>query len=263
MQYRKSLSKALLPALLGLSCGAGDCAADDDGPAGDGGVTNVQIGPGASASSGVIVIDGKVVGGGAGGVVEGSGRAATERRALDDFQELTVEIGADITLKAGSGAAAVIHADDNVIPLIVTETKGRKLTVLASRSFSVSRPVVIELAVPHISSVTVEGSGSLALEGIAERELALNIEGAADLTAQGRVEILNAEINGTGDLHLGALAARSARIAIEGTGDAEVSVSEALEAEINGTGDIRYSGSPRKVSKKINGVGQVRAQAGE
>ncbi len=263
MKYRHSRPK--LPArpglwvlaVLGLSFGTGYGAPDSDGQEVDSDVTNIQIGPGSSATSGKIVIDGKVVGGGDGDVVEGSGKKATERRALDDFHELTVEIGADITLRAGAGPAVVIHADDNVVPLIVTQKRGDKLTLLASRSFSARQPVAIELSVPHITSVSLEGSGSLDMSGVAEDELVLNIEGSADVTARGRVDNLSAEINGTGDLHLGSLAAKSARVAIEGSGDAEVSVADSLVAEINGSGNIVYSGSPRKVKKEINGVGRI------
>ena len=195
-------------------------------------------------------------------MVEGSGKTATERRALDDFHELVVEIGADITLQAGAGPAAVIRADDNILPLITTEISGGKLTILASRPFSVRRSVAIEIAVPHITSISLGGSGSLEMNGIAEKQLVVNIEGSADVTARGRVDSLTAEINGTGDLKLGALAARDARIAIEGTGNAEVSVSDSLSAEINGSGDITYSGSPKKVSKEINGVGRIVAKEG-
>lgn len=220
------------------------------------GATNIQSGPGSSANTGSIVIDGEVVSTGDSGV-KGSGKQITEKRLLSSFRAVEVRAGAEVVLHLGQVPQAIIRADDNIAPLISMEVRGGTLVISAEKSFSTRQPVEIEIKAPQIASVTAEGSGDVAIDSINTSALDLTIAGSGDLDAEGQVGQLAAVVTGSGSLGLGDLKAQSVRITIDGSGDAVVSASDELIAEINGSGNITYLGQPKEIKKTINGAGEI------
>ena len=115
----------------------------------------------------------------------------------------------------------------------------------------------IAIEVPLLTHVAINGSGDIRLSDVTKDTLALVINGSGDITAQGQVDELTADINGSGDLHAATLEAKAVQVKVNGSGDAEVKASDTFKASINGSGDIVYIGAPARVQTAVHGSGTI------
>jgi hypothetical protein len=184
----------------------------------------------------------------------------------------------DVRLTAGSVERAVVHADDNIAPLIETRVEDGKLIVdvKPGTSFRTRTSLFAEVTFRELSSVlikgsgdvradrikapifetTIRGSGDVVIETLESDAVALSIAGSGDFRAAGRAPKLGVVIVGSGDVRAEKLEAREVAVRIRGSGDVRVHATESLQVDIAGSGDVRYRGEP-KVSKKVAGSGDV------
>jgi len=210
--------------------------------------------------------------------VDGSGTVVDETRALPPFSSLVVSGPVDVRLKAGSAESAVVHADDNIAPLIETRVEDGKLVIdiKSGASFRTHGKLYVEVSFREINSVLIRGSGDVSADRIAapifettirgsgdvsigaleSEAVAISVAGSGDFTAAGRAGKVGVVIVGSGDVRVDRLEAREVAVRIRGSGDARVHASESLQVDIAGTGDVRYRGAPR-VTKKVAGSGDV------
>jgi len=201
-----------------------------------------------------VIVDGEDL---SGNIVEGSGIHASEIRTPSKFDELQLNIAADITVTKGETARCVVTADDNILPLILTESLDGVLRITAKRNFASSRKVRIAIQVPLLIVAAINGSGSISLAGVKQEKLSLAISGSGDISANGKVSKLMATINGSGNVHTADLKAENAAVTINGSGNAAVYATAALAAEVNGSGVVRYNGTPPSVRTSVRGSGGI------
>jgi hypothetical protein len=210
--------------------------------------------------------------------VDGSGTRIDQSRELPPFRRLTVDGPIDLTLKAAATERAVVHADDNLAPLVETRVSGDTLAI-GARAGSVFRTrsrlkVTVEFRqleslrvlgsgnvhadhlLGPIMEVTIRGSGDVSIDDLQAEALAASISGSGDFTAAGRADKLGVVLTGAGDLRAEKLEAREAAIRIRGSGDARVHATATLAVDISGSGDVRYRGEPA-ISRRIKGSGTV------
>ena len=207
-----------------------------------------------TVNNGTVVVDGKVLSGNA---VEGSGKSATENRALGNFTEVYLNISANITIIAGEKPQCSITADDNLLPLILTEYSNNALRISAKESYSSKRKIRIAVQTPLLTSAEIHGSGMINLTEVTKNTLSLLINGSGDITAKGKVAELKTTINGSGGVHAAGLEAETVTIVVNGSGDADVHVTDVFMAKIYGSGDITYIGTPTKMNTSVSGTGEI------
>jgi hypothetical protein len=228
--------------------------------------------------------------------LNGSGKAATQVRNVDSFEELEVDISADTTITKGDKAVCEITADDNIIPLILTKIEGNRLIITSDKNYLTRTSIKIKLQTPKISFVILNGSGDIAVKNVSKEKLEALIKGSGNITGIGEANTLTVEISGSGDVNLtglktttadisiagtgnftgtgeaknlkidisgsgharlAALKAKAADIRITGSGNAAINVTDSLTAKIMGSGDIIYSGSPKTVNSSVQGSGNI------
>lgn len=225
--------------------------------------------------TGCIVID---LGGCGNKTVRGSGNLVTEERQLSEFDQISLNGIGTISVATGDRQHLKIRTDDNVMPLIVTEVRNRKL-VISHNKWNL-RPTTLDFTImvknmkgASISGsgdiygknrfvskdfyTDVSGSGNISLELEAD-QLDSDISGSGSIQLSGKADFYNASITGSGKIRADNLEAKNASIIITGSGDCRVNVSEQLHAKITGSGDVSYKGYPR-ITKKITGSGSVKS----
>ena len=105
-----------------------------------------------TVKNGTVIVDGRVLSGDA---VEGSGKSATEQRVLGDFNALNLDISADVTVTAGKKRQCTVIADDNILPLILTECSDNTLRISAKESYSSTQKVRIVIKTPLLTSAEI------------------------------------------------------------------------------------------------------------
>lgn len=207
-----------------------------------------------TVNNNTVIVDGKVL---SESVIKGSGKIANESRNLSNFNELRLDISASVTVTKGKKAKCVITADDNILPLILTECSGNALRISAKESYSSTRKITIAVETPLITRAELNGSGKIDVTEVTKDKLALVISGSGDIIAKGKVAELRATINGSGDVHAASLEAGTATITINGSGDADIHATDILTAKVRGSGDITYIGTPSKVHTSVSGSGKI------
>jgi len=211
--------------------------------------------------------------------VQGSGKMVDEVRNVGGFTRLRLEGSMNVVAKPGASQKVTVHADDNILPLIVTSVEGDTLVLTYKPHTSISTNGVTRITVEftQLTAVDSRGSGDVSIEAIkgdkfqlnlagsgdvklrnAELgKLSTNLAGSGDVSLQGRAADFDVNIAGSGDVNALDLQARNVKANIAGSGDARVNASDTLNGQIVGSGDISYAGNP-KVSRSVVGSGEVR-----
>ena len=188
--------------------------------------------------------------------VAGSGVSKTEQRTVADFDEIEIQGSGRIVVAIGPLSTISITGDDNILPLIQTSVRGRRLVIRELQGTNPRVDIVLKLTAPNIQNVEVSGAASVDLTGMKNESLAVRISGVGDIRLAGQTEDLSFHLNGAGSLKAGELTAKKVSATINGTGSAEVHAVAELKATVSGVGSVTYTGDP-KVESHINGLGSV------
>jgi len=147
----------------------------------------------------------------------------------------------------GGGHIVLRHGATQSVTLMKGSTQytrfklhGRSLEIEACNdSCPHSYDLEIEIVLPEIDGVAIEGGGAIVAE--------------AGFPAQ---HGMNAAISGGGLIDLRAIQASNVSAAVNGGGDIKVSTNGTLSAAVNGGGHIAYWGNP-KVSEAVSGGGSI------
>ncbi|MCA9673562.1 MAG: DUF2807 domain-containing protein [Kofleriaceae bacterium] len=210
--------------------------------------------------------------------VQGSGTAATESRAVDDFTAIAVGGALALHVHVGPAPAVEVRGDDNIVPLIRTEVRDGTLHVESRRAYTARTPLVVDVATPAVTGLDASGAITASIEGVtgdafriagggatdldvtAEvAHLVASIAGSGSLRLAGRADDLRLDVSGAGDVHARGAAARTATVTISGAGAVEVTVADTLDATISGSATVDYWGQPARVERHVAGAGAIRA----
>ncbi|MCZ6596010.1 MAG: DUF2807 domain-containing protein [Planctomycetota bacterium] len=190
----------------------------------------------------------------------GSGVLGTQERDVADFSGLTLETWARVEITVGDAPSLRLEGDDNLLSHVQTAMHGSNLVIDMERgSFDWERGLKIVVTTPHLTRVSIHGSGNVTATGVDAERFSAAISGSGDLSVVGRTGHLEASISGSGDLRLRGLEAATVSVSISGSGDVRVHATDELQVSISGSGDVRYTGDPR-VRKGISGSGSVRRE---
>ena len=212
----------------------------------------------------------------------GSGTSKTEKRPLEAFTSVSTLGSFTVDIVKGDALGAEVTADDNIVPLVVTEVKDGVLTITGKdgESFNSKIAVVVKVTAKSLDAVSASGSGrtsvtdvpasaksiALASSGsgaLAWKGAANNVtvkgSGSGTVTLIGKGAALDAALSGSGALDASAFEVAAAKVAVTGSGHAQVNATDELHASVTGAGRILYAGSPR-VIKRISGSGDIEAK---
>src|SRR5580765_1612135 len=222
---------------------------------------------------------------GGGARVTGSGRLASENRAVAGFQAIALRASMKLVLRQGPREGIELRADDNILSLIetvVVERGGVPTLEIAAKkgtNFSTGNPIVatidlVTLRALSISgsgdvvgdglktpglSVAISGSGNVRLKQLVADEVSARVSGSGDIEFSGRTAKLGVSISGSGDVKTRGLEADDVSVSVAGSGDADVTARRTLTVSIAGVGNVKYSGDAT-VKSSIAGRGNVTKQ---
>ena len=188
--------------------------------------------------------------------VHGSGVSKTEAREIEPCSKVKFVGGGKVEITVGEGPSLQITGDDNLLPLILTEVRGTTLLVKPKQKIKPKAGLVVEVTLPEIRSVELEGAAVIDVQGVDSEEMALAVTGAGAVTASGQTKKLRIVLTGATAAQAGELMADDVSVTIAGAGTASVHANTKLTVAIAGAGSVRYSGDP-KVTQEISGAGTV------
>lgn len=192
-----------------------------------------------------------------GGCVQGSGSAKAETRSLSTFRSMEVDGAYTVRIVCQKDQSIAISADDNLLPLILTEVQDGILRVTSKKSICASAPMTLTITVKSLDLIRSSGANEFQVQNLKGESLEVELSGSSSMTLDGKVDELNAKIDGASGLVAGQLKAKEVSVAISGAGSAEVHASKRLQGDITGVGSIRYAGQPGEVVRNITGWGDI------
>lgn len=211
--------------------------------------------------------------------VEGSGVPFTEDRYVDAVTEVSLTGTGDLTILQGDVPSLSVTADDNILPLLETESSGNKLTLGTKFNTSITPKtrIAYTLTVPNLRQISVSGAGNVRVERVATdnltvkvsgagnakfgevtcSSLTLNLSGAGHATFAGTADKLTVRLSGAGEIDAAALQAKAADVQVSGAGTVKVWATGELKARVSGAGSVKYKGTP-KVEPRVSGAGSVK-----
>lgn len=117
---------------------------------------------------------------------------------------------------------------------------------------------LIGITMPEAPLIRVKSSGNVTLYDLDQPVLDVSVQGSGDITAFGRVELLDAEVAGSGDFDASELVSRAAKLSVAGSGDIDAFVTDNVKARVAGSGDIVVRGSPATRDHNVFGSGDIK-----
>jgi hypothetical protein len=190
-------------------------------------------------------------------MTEGSGRIVRRQRPASAFERVAINGPAHLEIAVGASPSIEVQIDDNLLDNIVTETRGRALSIHTKGSFRTRSAPVVRLTVPTLARVESIGSGDVRITGQRGEALELVMKGSGNIVVNGQSRAASASLYGSGNADLTRLAAADLSVSLYGSGNARVHADRALSATVYGSGNIAFSGQPARLEQRVHGSGRI------
>lgn len=188
--------------------------------------------------------------------------------------KVTVATGVPTSVKATGSGAAVANIEARVDGDMLTIAPNA--STWSNYSGSKQGPVEITIGTRDLSAVTLNGSGSIAVNKVKAFEflmtvlgagsasiadakvdrLTIGVAGTGDVRVAGMANEINALIKGTSSVDASALTAKIAKLSVDGGGTGAFHVTQSVTANGSGSGLVTLSGNP-SCTLKLQGTGSV------
>ena len=180
----------------------------------------------------------------------------SESRDVSGFDEILLRGSGSVNVDLTGTESLAVETDENLMDNIVTEVDNRVLELSTEGGINPSRGVVYTITAISLESVTIEGSGTVIVEGLDNDEFSVEVNGSGEVVAAGTSEHLAIYVSGSGGFDGSDLVAMTGLVDISGSGDALVNVADELDATISGSGQVEYIGDPILITE-ISGSGDI------
>ena len=194
--------------------------------------------------------------------VRGSGNIQQETRAVGSFTSIATEGQFEITVVCQKTQSVEVQGDDNILPLISTTVSNNVLHVKTTRSYSVSEPISVKIAVPDLNGISASGAGSIVVSEVKNDKFEIDANGAPSIRVSGDTKALSIDAKGAGKIDTHKLHAGQVVVDSKGVAKVEVYAGEQLDATVSGPSRVVYRGDP-VVHQTIHGPGSVEKKVSE
>ncbi len=211
--------------------------------------------------------------------IRGNHQVVTKTKEVGDFNGIAITGSYEVILQKGKEGKLQITADENLLPIIETYVKGRKLYIRTNKKFDIKKYTHLQVIVPveDIDKISITGSGSvnsdspwpfedikLSITGSGKIDLDLksdqvkaSVTGSGGIYLQGTAQEASFSVTGSGSVYAQNLKADEAKARITGSGQIKLRAISQLDANVTGSGDIIYLGTPEHIKSKVLGSGSI------
>lgn len=190
--------------------------------------------------------------------IRGNGNINIQEREISPYRKVEVSgaIQLDLTLGSETFEAFVI-ADENVLPLILTEIVGDVLHIYSQEPFTMKSQPHVNLAAPEVLKVTSSGSSDVTVHEINQSEIVLSASGSGDITASGNARSAKLRVSGAGSIRCVTLDTDNLDAKTSGSGSVKATAKSNASLKVSGSGNIQVWGSPQSVKSERSGSGSI------
>jgi hypothetical protein len=175
--------------------------------------------------------------------IKGEGTAVTENREISGVSSISLQSSANLNITQGESYTCSISGQRNILDNLKFKHDGNKLTIFEEECVDGHAEVIINITLPVLNMVRLEGSGNI------------QVAGAFDIPS------FEAGLSGSGNINIkDALVATNLVTKISGSGNINMNGSfKKAETGISGSGNISISGKCAGNNIHITGSGKLHA----
>lgn len=181
----------------------------------------------------------------------GTSTAAERREVAQDTRSVpagieVVEVDGpiDLNLRYGATPALQVSGEQRMLGNVEVSADGKVLQIgIRGMVLRHREPLVVDLTLPALGAVTIDGSGDSSINGFSGDEIAVQLNGSGSVRFNGRF--------------------RTARVGLSGSGDLDVNGGAAMdrvETRLMGSGRITVVGTARELDASTTGSGHLDAE---
>jgi hypothetical protein len=189
--------------------------------------------------------------------IRGNGKIVTTQRSITEFNEISASGGMKIEWHSGPPSLSVT-TDENLQPYFENRISGSSLRLYTRKQLWTTHGIKVTVSSQTLRGADVSGAVDLIARNLTGPKFYVRASGFSDITLDGNVDALLADLTGAGDFNARELQTRTAEVSATGATDALLNVSEALRVSITGAGDVTYWGNPKTIKKNMAGLGSIR-----
>jgi hypothetical protein len=176
---------------------------------------------------------------------------AQESKSFDitDFDSIELNTSSNVDVTIGVEYSVVLKGDIDRINKMELDRSGDTLVISGQNNSgffglfsggSDNGNLIIEVTMPDIERMHINGSGNAEIKGVDNEEIELQIHGSGDIYVWGKSEEVSIEIHGSGDIEMDEVSGNNVDIEIHGSGNVEFEggTCSHLAIEIAGSGDV-------------------------
>jgi len=208
----------------------------------------------------------------------GSGNQISEERSASGVSRVELAVPVDLEIKQGSIEGLTLTGDDNVLPVLLTNVSGGRLTIRYKPGVEVrtnQRPqitlTVQDLRGLQLSSsgyvkvdslktgdfdLTLSSSGDIDIQGLQADKVNSHLSSSGNISLQGTADQLELDVSSSGSFQAGELKVQEADVNLTSSGEVTLWVVNDLRANISSSGNILYYGKPT-VRESLSSSGEL------
>jgi hypothetical protein len=187
--------------------------------------------------------------------IRGNGHIETDDRTISAFTEIDAGGAFEIEWQSGSPALR-ITTDENLLSYVEGDVSGETLHLRTHEHIWPTHGIKVVVSSPTRTAARIRGAVKLTAKQLTGPKFALEGRGASQVSLDGNIDELLADMTGASELNASGLQTKTAEISTTGAANTEVAAAEILKVAITGAGKVSYSGNPT-IEKHITGAGSV------
>lgn len=185
---------------------------------------------------------------------DGHGTVVTRSLTFDPAAPLTVNAPVEFHFVRGDHVAMTVSGSAPMLAGLRWQNNSLSMKTMPILSH---HTLTVDIVAPHLPPLTFGGAGDVSLEKLDQDDLKLDLSGAGNVDASGRVRSVTATISGAGNVDLGELNATDATVDASGIGNVDVNANGKVALTVSGAGNVTLHRKPAQLTSRISGIGAV------
>ncbi|MEE8370705.1 MAG: DUF2807 domain-containing protein [Sphingomonadales bacterium] len=173
------------------------------------------------------------------------------------FETIYLRSDAYLRIRTGETVSVTLSTEPDHFEHLEVTVHGGELSVRHQGRHRGRRYVALEIVVPSLSGIRIEGAVDAELDDITADVFDLEIDGAGAVVINGTCNRADFRVDGYGSLEAFGFHCHDVRLRFSGIGSAEVWADEKIDLDVSGIGSVDVRGKPVKVRRRVSGIGSV------
>jgi len=182
------------------------------------------------------------------------GPNVTHTVAFDAGAPLTLDAPVEVHFVKGDHAAMTVSGGAPLVSAM--RWQNNRLSMNDAPMFG-RHALHVEIVAPRLPPLTLAGPGNVSIENLDQDDLQLNLRGAGNVDASGKVRAVTVLNSGAGNVDLGELDATDATVIASGIGNVDLKASGKVVVTLSGVGNVSLHRKPAELTSRINGIGSI------